>query len=59
MEEKTFPVEVTLSVEKADDIARLFIGYEDADGTEVILATTESPAVAELKGTRPQSGTDS
>jgi len=59
MKEKTFPVEVTLSVETADNINRLFIGYEDADGTEVILAATEPPAVANLKGTRPQSGPES
>ncbi|MFC6872148.1 hypothetical protein [Halobellus marinus] len=58
MAEKTIPIEVTLSVEEADDIEQLFIGFEDTDGTEFILATAEPPATVELKGTRLQSGTN-
>lgn len=56
MGDKTFSVEVTLTVEETDHIKQLFIGYEDIDGTEFILAKAEPPAIAELKGNRPQSG---
>jgi hypothetical protein len=56
MDENTTPVKVTFTVDEIDDIAKLFIGYEDTDGTEFVLATMEPPAIAELKGTRPQSG---
>jgi hypothetical protein len=56
MGEKTIPIEVTLTIEEADNIGQLFIGFEETDGTEFVLATAEPPATVKLKGTRLQAG---
>jgi len=50
MENKSSPVTVTLEVERSDDIANVFIGYETTDGTEHILASAAPPVSAELWG---------
>ena len=59
MEEDSSPVEVRIEVEDAEEIATVFIGYEETDGTQVIVASAEVPASAELKGRQLQSGSDS
>lgn len=58
MEEDTLPVDVKIEIKDAEDIASVFIGYEDADGTEVIIASAAPPASAELKGTKLQTDAD-
>jgi hypothetical protein len=58
MENDPLPATVTLDIETADRIARVFIGYETTDGTEHLLASAAPPAKAELNY-RPQTGESS
>jgi len=59
MEDEPLPVNVSLEFQDPDDIAAVFIGYEMSDGSEVIVASAEPPASADLKGTQPHSGSES
>ncbi len=52
-------IDVSVEVEESDDISKLFIGYETADGTEYILASVALPASAELRGIPSSSEEDS
>jgi hypothetical protein len=59
MEQDTLPVDVKLEIRESEDIATVFIGYEDADGQRVVVASAEPPASAELKGRKLQPDTES
>lgn len=58
MKNEQLPATVTLDIETADHIARVFIGDETTDGTEHLLASAAPPAKAELNY-RSQSGVSS
>lgn len=50
MEDGAVPVDVSLDVQDSDGIAAVFIGYQTSDGDEVVIASAEPPATAQLKG---------